>query len=122
MPERILAITNRLLVSTSILQLFCQRALPIYSIDFFRNPILSLKLPFLASLSQNFSTITLLKEQAREAKRESDNSKEGFKDYNKGQVMAYCTAISTLKNQAPFFDLTQEDIGLADIDPERDLV
>ena len=67
-------------------------------------------------------SITLLKEQAREAKKEADNPKEGFEDYNKGQVMAYCTVISTLKNQAPFFDLTQEDIGLADIDPDRDLV
>lgn len=67
-------------------------------------------------------SITLVKEQAREAKKEADNPKEGFEDYNKGQVMAYCTAISTLKNQAPFFGLTQEDINLADIEPERDLV
>jgi hypothetical protein len=67
-------------------------------------------------------SMTLLKEQAREAKKEVDNPKEGFEEYNKGQLMAYCTAISTIKNQAHFFCLTQEDINLADIEPERDLV
>lgn len=63
----------------------------------------------------------LIKEQAKQAKRDEDNPQAGFEDYNKGAVMAYYTVISTLKNQAPFFDLEQEDIGLADINPEVDL-
>lgn len=64
----------------------------------------------------------LIKEQAMQAKKDEDNPKPGFEDYNKGAVMAYYSVISTLKNQAQFFDLEQEDIGLADIDPDRDLV
>ncbi len=63
----------------------------------------------------------LIKEQAREAKKDEDSPKEGFEDYNKGAIMAYYTVISTLKNQAPIFDLEQEDIGLADINPDVDL-
>jgi len=63
----------------------------------------------------------LIKEQAKQAKQDEDNPKEGFADYNKGIVMAYYKVISTLKNQAPFFDLKQEDIGLDDINPDVDL-
>jgi glycine betaine/choline ABC-type transport system substrate-binding protein len=63
----------------------------------------------------------LIKEQAKKAKKDEDNPQAGFEDYNKGVVMAYYTVISTLKNQAFVFDLKQEDIGLADINPEVDL-
>ncbi len=64
----------------------------------------------------------LLKEQAKEAKVDADNSGEDFKDYNNGQLMAYHTVISLLKNQAPFFNIKEEDIGLVDIDPDADLL
>lgn len=67
-------------------------------------------------------SIKVLKEQAREAKKDADHSKEDFDDYNKGSLMAYYTAISTLKNQAHVYDISQEDIGLADINPEVDLL
>jgi hypothetical protein len=63
----------------------------------------------------------LIKDQAKQAKKDEDSPRAGFEDYNKGAVMAYYTVISTLKNQASFFDLKQEDIGLADINPEVDL-
>ena len=63
----------------------------------------------------------LIKEQAKKAKKDEDKPQAGFEDYNKGAVMAYYTVISTLKNQASFFDIKQEDIGLADINPEVDL-
>lgn len=63
----------------------------------------------------------LIKEQAIQAKKDEDNPKPGFEDYNKGAVMAYYSVISTLKNQARFFDLEEEDISLADINPEIDL-
>jgi hypothetical protein len=36
--------------------------------------------------------------------------------------MAYHEVIAIMKNQPPFFDLEQEDIGLADIEPEQDLI
>lgn len=66
-------------------------------------------------------SITLLKEQAREAKKDADNPKESFKDYNQGTVMAYCSVISLLKHQAFAFNINEKELGLADIDPEVDL-
>lgn len=67
-------------------------------------------------------TTTLLKEQAREAKKDADHPKEGDADYNTGHLMAYHEVIAIMKNQAPFFDLEQKEIGLEDIEPERDLL
>lgn len=65
----------------------------------------------------------LLKDYARQAKIDADHPKEGDSaDFNDGFLMAYHQVIAVMKNQAPFFDLTQEDIGLADIEPEKDLV
>ncbi len=64
----------------------------------------------------------LLKDYARQAKMDADHPKEGDADYNTGYLMAYHEVIATIKNQAPFFDLTQEELNLADIEPERDLV
>lgn len=64
----------------------------------------------------------MLKELAKKAKKDADNPKEGFEDYNKGVVMAYCSVISLLKNQAFAFSIDEREIGLADIDPERNLL
>lgn len=64
----------------------------------------------------------LLKNNAKKAKSEADNPKEGDADYNTGYLMAYYEVITTMKNQASLFDLEQEDISLSDIDPDRDLV
>ena len=64
-------------------------------------------------------SITLLIEQARRAKKDSEKSNDG---YNKGIVMAYCSVISLLKYQAHTFNIDERDIGLADIDPEADLL
>ena len=65
----------------------------------------------------------LLKDYARQAKVDADHPKEGDSaDFNAGFLMAYHQVIAVMKNQAPFFDLKQKDIGLADIDPERDLI
>lgn len=76
------------------------------------------------SLRNYIQEITcLLKDYARQAKVDADHPKEGDSaDFNDGFLMAYHQVIATMKNQAPFFDLTQEDIGLADIEPEKDLV
>ena len=64
----------------------------------------------------------LLKDNAKKAKLEADNPKEGDADYNTGYFMAYHEVIAIMKNRAPLFDLEQEDIALADIEPERDLI
>ncbi len=64
----------------------------------------------------------LLKDYARQAKLAADDPNNGNSDYNTGYLMAYHEVIATMKNQAPFFDLTQEEINLADIEPEKDLL
>ena len=65
----------------------------------------------------------LFKDNAKKAKIEADNPKEGDSlDYNTGFLMAYHEVIAIMKNQAPFFHLKQEDIRLEDIEPERDLI
>ncbi len=67
-------------------------------------------------------SVTLLKERAFEAKKEADNLKEGSKGYNKGELMAYHTVISLMKTQAFVFNIDGREIGLSDIEPERDLL
>ena len=66
--------------------------------------------------------IALLKNQAREAKLEADHPKEGYESYNNGYLMALHTVISLMKNQAFSFQIEEKEIGLSDIDPERDLL
>lgn len=60
--------------------------------------------------------ITLLKEQAIEAKKEADNPREGFEDYNKGELMAYFSLFSLLKHQASIFNINEKELGIADIE------
>lgn len=78
-------------------------------IDSFRNYILQIS--------------SLLKENARRAKLDADRSDEADSvAFDSGFLMAYHEVISIMKNQAPFFDLKPKDIGLEDINPERDLL
>lgn len=58
----------------------------------------------------------LLKDNAKKAKLDADNPKASDADYNTGYLMAYHEVITVMKNQAPFFNLEQEDIDLADIE------
>lgn len=67
-------------------------------------------------------SIMLLKEQATEAKKEADNPKEGSEDYNIGEVAAYYSALSLLKRQTSAFSIDEKELGLAEIDPEGDLL
>lgn len=60
-------------------------------------------------------SITLLKEQAKEAKKEAENPKEGFEDYNKGEFMAYCSLFSLLKHQASVFNINEKELGIVDM-------
>lgn len=66
--------------------------------------------------------ISIIKKQAKEAKIEADHPKKGYDGFNNGYLMAYHTVIEFMKNQTEIFNIDQEDIGLADIEPERDLI
>jgi len=66
--------------------------------------------------------ISIIKKQAKEAKIEADHPKEGYDSFNNGYLMAYHTVIEFMKNQTEAFNIDQKDIGLADIEPERDLL
>ncbi len=61
-------------------------------------------------------SITLLKEQAIKAKKEADNPKEGYENYNKGEYLAYSSLFSLLKHQASIFSIDEEELGMADIE------
>ena len=67
-------------------------------------------------------SIKILKNQAIEAKKAAENPKNGDEDYNNGEMGAYREVLSTIKKNISLFDLKQEDIGLEDVDPERDLI
>ncbi len=60
-------------------------------------------------------SIELLKEQAREAKKDADKPEKGSEDYNKGYLMAYHSLFSLLKHQAFALDVDEKDLGLADL-------
>lgn len=63
------------------------------------------------SLNNYVNEITsLIKERAKKAKEDADNSKEGEESFNNGFLMAYHQMIATMKNQALAFDLNQEAI------------
>ncbi len=65
----------------------------------------------------------LLKEKAQAAKNEKDNPvDQKDNDYNIGYLMAFHEVIDLMKQQADAFDIKQDEIGLADIDAERDLL
>ena len=66
-------------------------------------------------------SIVLLKEQAREAKKDTDKPKKSFRDYNDGILTAYCSIIHLLKHQAVAFHIDEKELGLANIDPELEI-
>jgi len=66
--------------------------------------------------------VSIIKKQAKEAKLEADHPKEGYDSFNNGYLMAYHTVIEFMKNQTKIFNIDQKDIGLSDIEPERDLI
>lgn len=65
----------------------------------------------------------LLKEKAQIAKNEKDNPvNQKDNDYNIGYLMAFHEVIDLMKQQADAFNIKQGEIGLADIDADRDLL
>lgn len=67
--------------------------------------------------------VTLLLDNAREAKKERDaaGTKAG-RDYHEGRLMAYNEVISLMQNQAVAFGIALDSIGLNKIDPDSELV
>jgi hypothetical protein len=64
----------------------------------------------------------LLKEQAREAKHDSESSADSDKSFAAGRLIAYHEVISLMQQQAETFGLKLSALGLDDIDPDTDLV
>ena len=65
----------------------------------------------------------LITEKALEAKRSRDGS-VGSEDYEfqQGYLMALHEVVSLMQQQADVFGIDRADIGLADLEPETDLV
>lgn len=64
----------------------------------------------------------LLKEKALEAKEESRTSPEDERAFALGRLTAFHEVISLMQQQAHAFGITLEELGLDDIQPEKDLV
>lgn len=64
-----------------------------------------------------------IREKALEAKRTNDavpeNTDGGF---SLGRLMAFHEVVSLMQQQADAFSISLAEIGLADIDPEKDLL
>ena len=72
-----------------------------------------------------YNFIIALKERAKEAKKEWDLDQSGEREdffFTQRSMVAYHTLISFLKRQADAFSIDQKELGLADIDPDRDLI
>lgn len=67
-------------------------------------------------------TIAILKKQALEAKKDADNPKDSLKYYAQGVIMGYYSIINLLKHQSFAFCIDQKELGLADINPDVDLL
>jgi len=66
---------------------------------------------------------TLMKEYAREAKGRRDAAKDPLeREYLTGYVMGYHRIISLMIQQAEGMLIPVKEVGLADIDPDEELV
>lgn len=68
------------------------------------------------------STIIILKELAKKARKEFVNITKDSKSYIEGTVMGYYSIITLLKQEAFAFSINQKELGLADITPDVDLL
>ena len=65
----------------------------------------------------------MIKNQAIASKSPTNKYSESCDDvYNIGYLMAFHSVLSILKKEADIFEINQEDIGLANIDPDMDLL
>jgi hypothetical protein len=64
----------------------------------------------------------LLKEKARQAKADCQAVSNKDEKYLLGRLMAFHELISLMQQQAEVFGIPLAQLGLHDIDPERDLL
>ena len=64
----------------------------------------------------------LLKENALESRRNRDTAGDDDKPYSLGHLMAYHEVVSLMQQQALAFGIDLEDICLADLEPESELI
>ncbi len=63
---------------------------------------------------------SLIRERAIEVKQETlDKKGDAFES---GRLMAYYEIASLMQSQAPLFDIPLEEIGLANLNPDLDLL
>lgn len=67
-------------------------------------------------------TLGLLKEMARDAKKNAERPEKNQDGYYEGVIMGYYSIINLLKHQARVFSIDQKELGLEDINPEIDLL
>jgi hypothetical protein len=64
-----------------------------------------------------------IREKALEAKRTNDAIPgDPDRGFSLGRLMAYHEVVSLMQQQAEAFNISLAEIGLADIDPEKDLL
>jgi hypothetical protein len=64
----------------------------------------------------------LLKETALKAREERKSASEDEREYAEGRLMAMHEVVSLMQQQAHAFGIELETLGLADIEPEKDLL
>jgi len=69
-----------------------------------------------------FDAITKLKAQAFQARENAQNLQGDRRDFAEGMLMGYYSIICLLKHQAFVFCIDQKELGLADINPDTDLL
>lgn len=65
---------------------------------------------------------SLLREEALKAKRDRDNASGESKSFEQGRLMGFYEVISLMQQQARAFNIPMGEIGLEDVEPERDLL
>ncbi len=64
----------------------------------------------------------LLKEKALQARSERDAASGHEREYALGRLMALHEVISLMQQQAEAFGIDVDELGLSDINPEKDLL
>jgi hypothetical protein len=66
---------------------------------------------------------SIIREKALEAKKTSDaTTDDSDRGFSLGRLMAFHEVVSLMQQQAEAFDISLGEIGLADINPEKDLL
>ena len=63
-----------------------------------------------------------VKELALSAKEQERSATESARQFSSGRLQGLYEVVSLMQQQAIAFDIPLEEIGLADVDPERDLI